>query len=192
VKIDLNKLINSKKPKNGKFYVIAIDGRGGSGKSKLAKYLESILHDFTIINGDDYFEPIENQVVWGAFNNKRFFDDVIEPIKKSNEFVYRPYNWERGPHYLNQKLTIKRGIVIERCYSFGFDADWDLKIWVETPKEICRQRGMARETMPKERVAAAWENVWQPLETEYITKTRPKEIADIVLDGTKNYEEQIG
>lgn len=191
VKIHLNEYLNSHKPKNGKFYVLAIDGRGGAGKSNLGKYLQTILKDFLIINGDDYFEPVEGQIVWGEFNNERFIHDVIEPIKHGNEFVYRPYNWDHGPHFLQQPRTIKRGICIERCYSFEFAADWDLKIWVETPKDICRERGMARETMPKERVRLAWETVWQPLETTYIDKTHPQQLADIVIYGTKPFEEQI-
>ncbi len=191
VKININELLNSHKPKNGKFYIVAIDGRGGAGKSNLGKYLTGVLHDFLIINGDDYFEPVENQVVWGAFNNERFIEDVIDPIQSSSKFLFRPYNWNSGPRYLDMPKTIKRGICIERCYSFEFDIDWDLKIWVETPKDICRQRGMARETMPKDRVRLAWETVWQPRETDYIEKTHPQEIADIIVYGTKPFEDQI-
>lgn len=71
------------------------------------------------------------------------------------------------------------------------DIDWDLRIWVETPKEICLERGLAREHMPKERAFAAWKEVWQPEEDEYIKKTNPIGKANIVLDGIKPFATQV-
>ena len=32
-------------------------------------------------------------------------------------------------------------------FRFDFDLDWDIKIWVEAPKEVCLERGLARENM---------------------------------------------
>jgi uridine kinase len=47
--------LSKREPHNGRFFTIAIDGRGGSGKTHLAAYLKNILKDFTFIEGDDYF-----------------------------------------------------------------------------------------------------------------------------------------
>lgn len=178
-------------PKNRIFYLIAIDGRGGSGKTILSEYLQKLLPDFIFLNGDDYFEPVKNEIVWGKFNNNRFRTEVIKPIKEGEKTVnYRPYNWHTDPHIIDKTIKIQQGVCIERCFSFAFDLGWDLRIWVETPKSICLQRGLEREHMPRDRVLDAWE-AWQTAEDRYIARAKPEEVANIIVDGTKPFEEQI-
>lgn len=186
-----NKLLN-KPPKNGKFYLVAIDGRGGSGKTTLASYLISLLPGFTVINGDDYFEPTPNAIAWGAFNDKRFAVDVIEPIKQKKTILkYKPYDWHTKPHIKERNLTINKGVVIERNMSLSFNLDWDLKIWIEIPANLALKRGMERDKMPREEAVIAWKEVWQPAESAHIKKIRPLQTSDLVIDGTKPFEEQI-
>lgn len=188
--LDLANFITSNKPKNGRFFTIAIDGRGGSGKSSLVEHLKPLLPGFTFLNGDDYFEPIEDKIVWGAFNDERFIADIVEPLKTGDNFTYRPYDWHATPPITEQTITVQRGLCLERVFSFRFDLDWDLKIWVETPKDICLARGTARDKALGERAPAAW-HLWQAEEDEYIKIFRPQERADIVLDGTRTFGEQI-
>ncbi len=188
---DIFKQLLSKPPANGRFYTTAIDGRAGSGKSTLAQYLQSLLPDFVHLNGDDYFEPIKDKLVWGAFNDERFIKDVIEPLQIGESFTYRPYDWHADPPIVEREIIIKHGLCLERCYSFRFDLDWDLKIWVETPKLLCLERGLAREHLPKETVLQTWQEVWQPLEDAYIAEANPMSLADIVIDGTKAFEYQL-
>jgi len=187
---DLQNFLTTHQPKNGRFFTIAIDGRGGSGKSTFAELLKDKLPGFTVLNGDDYFEPLDDPVVWGDFNDERFANDIIEPLKTGNTFLYRPYDWHADPHITEKKIEITKGFCLERCYAFKFDLDWDLKIWVETPKEVCLERGLARENLPPERTIPAWK-VWQQKEDDYIRDFKPQEKADIVIDGTKSFEEQI-
>lgn len=184
-------LLFTNPPRNGKFYAVAIDGRGGSGKTVFAKYLRTLLPDFVFLDGDDYFEPVENEVVWGKFNDERFETEVIKPIKEGEKMInYRPYNWHADLHITDKTIKIQRGVCIERCFSFAFDLDWDLKIWVEAPKNVCFQRGLKREHMPRDRVLGAWE-IWQATEDKYIVQTKPQEAADIVIDGMKQFENQL-
>lgn len=183
-------LLAARKPKNGRFFTIAIDGRGGSGKSTFAELLKAELSGFVVLNGDDYFEPGDDPIVWGDFNDERFAHDVIEPLKTQNSFTYQPYDWHADPHITEKNIQVTEGFCLERCYAFKFNLDWDIKIWVETPKEICLERGIAREHMPKDRVLAAW-NIWQQQEDGYIRDFKPQEKADIVIDGTKPFEEQL-
>jgi uridine kinase len=190
-KFSLSDFISFHKPKDRSLFAIAIDGRGASGKSVLADHIKKLLPGFIILNGDDYFEPVENQIVWGAFNDKRFKHDVIEPLKHGNSFIYRPYNWRSEPHISERLISITEGFCLERCFSFAFDLDWDLKIWVETPKEMCLERGVARESMPHERALAAWRDVWQLAEDAYIQNFNPASKANLVIDGTKPFEEQV-
>lgn len=174
--------LQANQPKNGRFFTIAIDGRGGSGKSTLAKMLKPYLPGFSILNGDDYFEPINDPIVWGDFNDERFAQEVIVPLQTGNTFMYRPYNWHAEPAITEEERVVTNGFCLERCYSFTFDLDWDLKIWVETPKDVCLERGLARDALPGERkkIMAAWK-VWQQQEDAYISQQHPQDIADIVI-----------
>lgn len=124
----IRKNLTNKPPRNGRFYTVAIDGRAGSGKSTFAHYMQTLLPDFIHLNGDDYFEPKKDKLVWGAFNNERFINDVIEPLQKGASFLYRPYDWHADPHITEREIIIKDGLCLERCYSFRFDLPWDLKI----------------------------------------------------------------
>ena len=132
--LNIQTFLTTNQPKNGRYFTIAIDGRGGSGKTSFAELLKIQLPDFVVLNGDDYFEPIEDPIVWGEFNDERFASDVIQPLKFGNSFIYRPYDWYANPHITERKIRITKGFILERCYAFRFDLDWDLKIWVETPK----------------------------------------------------------
>ena len=82
---------------------------------------------------------------------------------------------------------------MERCFGFGLAVDWDVRIWVETPKAVCLARGLERDASDElgDRVRLAWEQVWQPREDDYISQRRPSELADIVLDGTRPFAEQL-
>jgi len=183
---DIQQFLATHKPKNNHFFTIAIDGRGGSGKSIFAELLKAKLPSFIVLNGDDYFEPLDDPIVFGAFNDERFIQDVINPLKTGNSFVYRPYDWSTK-QVSGQKVNVNKGFCLERCYSFKFDLDWDLRIWVETPREVCLERGLARDG---QEAAKAW-YFWQQQEDEYIRDFKPEEKADIIVDGTKSFEEQL-
>ncbi len=188
----LKQRLTKRPPKNGKFYLIAIDGRGGSGKTELLKHIEALLPGFVMINGDDYFEPVEDSIAWGDFNDERFIKDVIEPLKAGETVLrYRPYDWHAEPHISEKTLKITKGVCIERSFVFDFELDWDLKIWVEVLGDISRERGIARDDMPRERAEKQWREVWQPKEDAHIKKHNPMETADIVIDGTKPFDEQL-
>jgi uridine kinase len=108
------------------------------------------------------------------------------------EFTIRPFDFPKGELGPPNHLNINRGVIIERCFTFELPVDWDIKIWVETPKTICLERGLQREgaKVLGERATTAWSQVWQPRESRYIANLQPLEIADYVLDGTQPFENE--
>ncbi len=189
--IDVKTKLFVSPPKNSKYYIVAIDGRGGAGKTTLSKYILEKLDGFLVICGDDYFEPIEHPIAWGGYNEERFFKDVIEPIKNGSRDVnFRPYDWDLGKP-IEKKIHISKGVLIDRCYSFSFELDYDLKIWVETPREVTLSRGISRSSMPEVKAEKVWRELWKPLEDRYIQEIKPEDTSDIVIDGTSHFDSQI-
>lgn len=188
----LKQMILKKPPKNGNFYIVAIDGRGGAGKTTLTEYVEKLLPNFSTLNGDEYFEPDDNTIAFGSFNEERFEKEVLLQLRGGKtEFTYHPYRWGNKEPMSNKKLKITEGIIIERSGSFAFDLEYDLTIWVETPAKIALQRGQERDEMPLDQGYRSWKEVWQPQEDAHFNKVKPLETADIVIDGTKSFKEQI-
>lgn len=189
---NIHQRLQAKPPKNGNFYTLIIDGRAGSGKTELANYLSKLLPDFTFLNGDDYFEPTPNEIAWGAFNDSRFKADVLDPIKRGEtKLRYKPYDWHSEPHITERTIIIDKGVCIERSYGFSFDLDWDIKIWVEVPAELASKRAIERDQMPEEQAMRAYEQIWKPADAAHFEKVRPLQTADIIIDGTRPFSEQI-
>ena len=191
-KVSLSAKLLANPPKNGCYYLIAIDGRSAAGKTTLTSYLQDLMPGFSVINGDDYFEPIEHPITWGGYNEERFYQDVIKPLSQTQTTInFRPYDWDSQSDTKSQTININKGLFIDRCYSFSFDLNYDLKVWVEAPRDLTLNRGISRSSMPKERAEKVWRELWKPLEDEYIKETNPKDMADIVIDGTQSYDQQI-
>ncbi len=61
--------------------MIAIDGRGSSGKTALLEYVRTLYTAFTYLHGDDYFHHIHDSTAWGEFDEQRFARDIIQPLQ---------------------------------------------------------------------------------------------------------------
>ena len=189
---DLQTFLQSHPPRNGRFHTVAVDGRGGSGKTDLGVLLSQLLPDYLMLNGDDYFEPLADELAWGDFNEPRFARDVVTPLMQGlTSLSYQPYDFALDALEPVKEQHVDRGVVIERCFTFGMPIDWDLRIWVETPREVCLARGIARDHLPRDRVIAVWTQLWQPREDHYIQAIRPGQSADLVVNGTRPFRDQI-
>lgn len=170
--------------------LIAIDGHGGSGKSTLANLLADKLQA-QIIHTDD-FAGWDNPLNWWPLVIER----VFEPIKNGEKLLNYPRSkwWEtHNPEpVVNQSVTpimILEGVSSLRkefrpYISYG--------IFIDTPLEICLQRGFERDKgqdgKSDEEIRQMW-GQWCKDEEAYIERDNPKEFADLVADGTKSFDE---
>lgn len=150
----------SKKPNGAKTYLIAIDGRSGSGKSYLAKKLSEVIPNVTIISLDEF------DLYEGDLNIQKVINEVIEPIK----------------HEQGNKITLLEGIF---SLNSKLESYYDLKIWVECTAETGYKRGLQRDKeLNGIDNSDKWINYWLPKEEEYIQTEKPQKKADFIIDGS--------
>lgn len=189
--IDIEEVISKISPKVGQTLFIAVDGHGGSGKSTLAKWLSEKFQS-EIIHTDD-FASWDNPLNWWL----NLISKIFEPIKNgTTSLSYQPSSWWENHHPEQVKdqpvtpIMILEGVSSSRTEFANFIS---LRIFVDTPKEICLARGIARDASTgksEEELRTMWE-AWFAAEEIYMARDNPKEKADIVLDGTRPFNEQI-
>jgi uridine kinase len=154
--------------------LIGIDGHGGSGKSTLAARLQREL-DLQVVH-TDHFASWDNPLNWWP----RLLDQVLVPLATGDEVTFHPTQW--GDTKPDPVVVRPRGLIVLEGVSAtrsAFSPYLALKIWVETPRELCFQRGLARDG---EGAREEWEQ-WLAAEDQYIARERRKDYADIVFDG---------
>lgn len=174
--ISINNLADliKEKAKKQKKYVVAIDGRGGSGKSTFSKKLHSILEHSELIELDAY--QIDSADIFCPENVAINFD-----IKFEN----RQFNIE----HINQKILESRHhiILLEGCFSFRNlnSIKLDYTIWVEVNKEIAKERLNNREKTERTEIAPEIIELctqkYQEAEDRYIKNFNPQNKADYIF-----------
>ncbi len=172
--------------------IIAIEGHGGCGKSTLALLFADKL-EAQIIHTDD-FSGWDNPLNWWPLVIER----VFEPIKQGQKLLNYPRSkwWDNhNPEpVINQPVTAF--MILEGVGSLRkeFRPYISYGIFVDTPLEVCLQRGLERDKgqdgKSDEEIKAMWEQ-WYKNEETYIKRDNPKQYADLVVSGTKSFEEQI-
>ncbi len=189
--IDIRKILSEKKPKVGGVLFIAIDGHGGSGKSTLAALLSKHLNA-ELLHTDD-FAGWDNPLDWWP----KVVKQVFLPIQNgATSLSYQPSSWWANHHpepITEQRVTpvmLLEGVTSSRKEFADFIS---LRIYVDTPIEVCLERGLARDLSTgksRTELTALWQG-WFAAEAEYFARDNPIAKADIILDGTKAFEEQI-
>ena len=168
--------------------IVAIDGRGGSGKSTIARNLQAISDEVTIVQMDDLYRPsVERQgnaldlPPGSSFDWPRLEREVLHPLRHGRPAAFRRYNWESDT--LQEMISVNAtGIVlVEGCYSTLPElVSWfDFTIWVECDAATCLERGIARSGEAEREI---WTTEWAPLEDRYIQQQRPMSRAQMVID----------
>ncbi|MCD8484213.1 hypothetical protein LRY65_05370 [Candidatus Woesebacteria bacterium] len=188
--INLAELIATKQPKVGNTIFIAIDGHGGSGKSTFSDWLSKRL-DAELVHTDD-FASWDNPLNWWPIVIDSVFKQVSNGAKELN---YPRSQWWEGHSREPISQTVTEIMILEGVSSLRMEfRDYiSLGIFVDTPKEVCLQRGVKRDLQfgkSREEVVQMWESFYTE-EDNYINRDLPKEYADLILDGTKPFEIQV-
>lgn len=190
-KVSLQQVLSSKQHKVGNTLFIAVDGHGGAGKSTLAKWLAEKL-SASLVQTDD-FASWDNPLNWYPL----VIEQIFKPIKNgAKTFSYPRSKWWAN-HYPEPVIDrpVTNIMILEGVSSSRkeFRDYISLSIFVDTPKEICLQRGIERDGgtgKTKEELNQLWEG-WFEEEDKYMRRDHPKDYADVVIDGTKSFADQI-
>ena len=162
------------------YVLVAIDGRGGSGKTTLATFLAGAIPDTTLVHTDDFARPGVPGWEWARFRSQ-----VIEPILEGRAGRYQRYDWDEDRLAEWHDVPPEGVVIVEGVSSTRTELDvpWDLTVWVDTPKDVRLARGIARDG---EGMRPQWENVWEPQEDQYVLDQQPESRADITVGGSSD------
>ena len=183
-------MLSSRQPKVGTTKIVGIDGHGGSGKSTLAELLAHELHA-EIVHTDD-FASWDNPKNWWPQLIERVLKPVAVGVKALN---YPRSSWWPDHHpepVVEQPVTeilILEGVSALRA---EFRKYLTFGVFITAPIELCLERGVTRDADQgtKEEILKKWQQ-WYKDEESYIQRDDPESFADIVLDGTQPFQDQI-
>lgn len=166
--------------------LIGIEGFGGSGKTTLAEQLKDALRDAFIINIDDFIikaklaEPSWDK---GAFDRERLERQVLIPATTGKDIAYQKLIWATDS--LSEPVTVPTVsfLIVEGISSYHPDIAkyYDYKIWVDTPIELAKERGHARDGSNEN--AKHWD-LWAENDLKYQQKYHPESVADFTFDNS--------
>lgn len=165
----------------GRSVLIAIDGRGGAGKSTLAETLARDLPDSALIHTDDF------ALGWkGGWDWVRFQAQVLLPVLEARQAKYQRYDWNSNQLAEWHDLPVGiKALIFEGVSSTRRElADpWDITVWVEAPEDLRRKRGLQRDGAGARHL---WDR-WMAQEDAWIADQKPVERCDFIIDGTLDY-----
>ncbi len=166
--------------------VVAIDGRAASGKTTLAKLIETEFNA-QIIHMDYFFLPPDLRTKerfdepGGNINYERFYAEVIPNLKKKCDFEYGVFDCSKMTisGYIS---VLKNDItVVEGSYSlhprFGDYADIKIFVTVDETEQIERIK-----KRNGEKLLQRFLSEWIPMEEKYFEAFNIKQNCEYVLE----------
>lgn len=165
--------------------ILAIDGASASGKTTLAARLQE-RYGAAVFHTDDFFLRPEQRTPerlaepGGNMDRERFSEEVLLPLSRGEQVVYRPYDC--GRQALAPSVTVKprRLTVVEGAYSLHPElvSYYDLSVFLRIDPALQQKRILKRNPDKAERFFREW----IPMEQRYFEATKIEERADILLD----------
>ena len=170
----------------GRPWIVAVDGRGGAGKSTLAQLLLPHLAPAAVVHTDDvaWHEPFFG---WGHL----LAHDILEPLHQGLAVSFRPPAWPA--HGRQGTIEIPAGLRAVIIEGTGADQrrfaeQIDRRIWVQDDHQLAEERGIVRDVAHGTNGDAGqsrrfWHE-WMAHELPYFVQERPWSRADLIVAGT--------
>ena len=172
--------------RSDKPFVVAVDGRCGSGKSTLSEQLSDIA-GCSVIHMDDFYVPLklrteERYSVPGSnVHYERIISDILPKLNKKEDFSYPVFDFNTMD--VGNTLRYVKGsdiYIVEGAYSlnpvFGNYYDFSVFYDIDPDKQLSRIKKRDPGKIDDFR------NRWIPLEEEYISFYKIREKADVIIN----------
>jgi uridine kinase len=166
----------------GRPRLIAVDGRGGGGKTALSKRLRRVLPPAAVVHSDD--------VAWA---HSRFgWDDlmaggVLSPLREGRAVRYQPPAWRREGRDGHIEVPAEATTVIVEGVGVSrreLAALFDVTVWVQSDYGEARRRGILRDMAElgrtEEEALREWW-AWEDEEVPFLRDDRPWDRADVIV-----------
>ena len=169
-------------------FVLALDGRCGSGKTTLAAALAVQFPASITLHTDDFYLPPAQRVRgWehipcANMDLARLREQVLAPAYAGQAVSYRAYSCREEAYQPVQQFATQPLVILEGSYSHHpqlTDCE-TLRVFLTCSKSEQERRLRAREGERYASFAARW----IPLEEAYFAKYHIEETADFVVDTT--------
>ena len=165
--------------------IIAIDGRAASGKTTMAKQLQSVL-EADVIQMDDFFLPLELRtperfaLPGGNVHQERFCEEVLPYISSAEPFSYRIFDCSRMAYHGRREIGRGKIRIVEGSYSCHplFGAYADITVFSDVESEEQMRRILERNGV---QMVEMFRDRWIPFEEDYFRQYGIAEKADIKL-----------
>ena len=165
-------------------YILAIDGRCGSGKSTLGSRL-SREWNAALVHMDDFYLPPQRRAEdWmdipaGNMDLERIRDEILIPFRSGDPVNYTPFLCGKGRMGQTISLEATGGLIIEGSYSHHpmLRSFYDGMIFVTCSQDEQRRRLMAREGERYINFA----RIWIPKEEQYFSAFSIAETSDQII-----------
>ena len=155
------------------FTFVGIGGRGGAGKSTLARQIPGA----QIVGTDEFWDG-------DGFDLDRLRAEVFEPLVAGRTARYASWNWAARRAGGERTVSPHGIVVVEGVCALHrmFRDDYDVRAWVEAPYDVRLARGVARDG---EAARQTWVERWMPSEDRYVEGGDPIACADVLVDGSR-------
>lgn len=165
--------------------VVAITGFGGAGKSTLSRALVEAVPGSVRLRGDDFLDPMRSHLRspdWDGVERNRIRSEVIEPFRRGEPAIYRPYDWNVGSLGPETTLPEATVLIVDAIALLHPDLEgcFDLTVWVDVDLETAAKQGIQRDRQAGNDHDALWNEVWVPNDREFAETYDPVGQADLL------------
>ena len=161
-------------PVAGTTVVVSLDGRSGSGKTVLGTAVADAL-ECPVVHLDDVFPGWDGL----AAGVRLVTEHVLAPLTRGAQPAYPTWDWQRSRPGPVVRVEPSTHLVLEGCGALTPPAlaYAAVRVWVEAPTALRRERALARDG---ELYAPHWAR-WAAQEDSVYAPANPRDSAHVVL-----------
>jgi uridine kinase len=153
---------------------IGVDGKGATGKTRLAELIAAALPRSVVVHVDDFGRPDLQ-----GWERDRFVRQVLQPLLAGRPGRYQRWDFDRNVGAEWHAVPVGVPVVVEGVSATDerLGVPWDFTIWIEVPYRVRLARALERDGPER---MDRWLTDWMPSEDAYEAAQRPQDRVDLV------------